>query len=400
MASGVHFKSAGTQTYTSASSSISIPVPATYADNDLLLLIVDAWEGGISAPSGWTEIGSASTGYNSSAGSAVPKTTNQVFWKRASGSESSVSVSSSSNIFANGYRLCGQMVAFGGVITTGDPIEAQAVTAAALNGDPASLSVTGVTTTSANAGLILVSTAGGTARNATREFYGDTATLTSPITGYSGWREVVDNAAMAAAGNASTQIGVAWSDKASAGATGGLTVKFRAFANTTAYTSRVIAITPDTAATTERLAVDTIVSGSATTSNMNSDDDSNGASAGSGSSATVRLGFPTPALPLTGVQSMVISGATNGGQATYAIRETGSSTNLASVTVTDTSNQRVVLNFDASSLSDQTGASVELYLSLNETNVAGPVKVCFVEWTAVNQTLAPTRKAVRYTYWS
>lgn len=95
----------------SGSGSITVGVPSSYSSGDLLLLICESANQTISAPSGWTEIGSQESQGTGTAG-AVGGVRLAVFYKFASSSESSVTVSDSGN------HTGGIMVAFRGVDTS------------------------------------------------------------------------------------------------------------------------------------------------------------------------------------------------------------------------------------------------------------------------------------------
>ena len=73
----ISFVAAGS---TVAGANPTVPVPAGYAANDFLLLFVAA--GTVTTPTGWTSI----------AGNTIPGTATQLYYKIASASESSVSV--------------------------------------------------------------------------------------------------------------------------------------------------------------------------------------------------------------------------------------------------------------------------------------------------------------------
>jgi len=96
-------------------------LPAGWAQNDILVLAVQSSNQAITAPAGYTEIGSQA---NKSSGTAATAGANRlaVFWKRATSSESVPSIADS------GDHTCGQIYAFRGCETSGNPWDFQAET--------------------------------------------------------------------------------------------------------------------------------------------------------------------------------------------------------------------------------------------------------------------------------
>lgn len=103
----------------SSTGTVSTDLPPAFAANDILLLSVSAEEtaASIATPSGWTQIGST---LNSGSGTTGQKFA--VFWKRATGSETTLTVADS------GTWTMTSMQAISGCVTSGSPIDTSATT--------------------------------------------------------------------------------------------------------------------------------------------------------------------------------------------------------------------------------------------------------------------------------
>jgi hypothetical protein len=126
----VAFRSIGALS-SAAFGSITPALPTGWAENDIFLLFV---EGGAAAtaPSGWVEVTNSPQGVS---------TILNVFWRRATASESSPSVTRAFN------HICAKIAAFSGCPTSGDPWDA---TAGTTNGGSTTATWSSVTTTVVN----------------------------------------------------------------------------------------------------------------------------------------------------------------------------------------------------------------------------------------------------------
>lgn len=115
---------------TRGTDSVNPGLPAGYAANDIFLMAVETANEAISTPSGYSTVTDSPQGTGSAGVAGGVRLT--LFWKRASGSESTVALADS------GDHTQGWIVCVRGCVTSGDPWEASA-------GDVASSASTSVT---------------------------------------------------------------------------------------------------------------------------------------------------------------------------------------------------------------------------------------------------------------
>jgi hypothetical protein len=98
----------------SSTGAVSTDLPAGFQANDILILTVGAEEtvGTIATPSGWTQIGS-----QLNSGSGTTGNDMAIFWKRATGSETTF------NVADTGVWTLSSIQAISGCIQTGNPID-------------------------------------------------------------------------------------------------------------------------------------------------------------------------------------------------------------------------------------------------------------------------------------
>lgn len=192
----------GKGTFASGTGAISLTVPTGIINDDLLIIICESANQAITAPSGWTEVGSQATQSTGTAATAGGVRL-AVFWKIAGGLESSVSIADS------GDHTTGIMFAVRGADPQ-NPFHNSASSAAA-----ASTSMTWPTfsTTVANT-LILMLTAVDTDLASTATVGNITAANLAGIT------EIHDQTVIAGAGGG---VHAAYGTKATAGALGSMT---------------------------------------------------------------------------------------------------------------------------------------------------------------------------------
>jgi len=136
-------------TANSSTGTVSTDLAAGFQANDILILTVGAEEtaGSIATPSGWTQIG---TTLDSGSGTTGQKMA--VFWKRATGSETTFNVADS------GVWTMSSMQAISGCIASGDPVDAfQTITQSSATSN---ISLPSLTTTT-NDTLVLFTTVHG-----------------------------------------------------------------------------------------------------------------------------------------------------------------------------------------------------------------------------------------------
>lgn len=127
-----------TGTYTTSTSSISVPMPSGYQAGDFILLLIDGRNAYPALPSGWTDIGTVYN--NDSSASAYFR----ACYKIAAASESNVTVADS------GYQTSGITLLFRGVDTT-SPIDVSGTSTSS----GTAFSATGITTTVDNAMVVV-----------------------------------------------------------------------------------------------------------------------------------------------------------------------------------------------------------------------------------------------------
>lgn len=159
-------------TFNSGTGTVSTTLPTGFAADDILILAVRGEEAdsgtAIATPSGWTKIGSEVVSGSGSTGSRLA-----VFWKRATGSETTLTIADS------GANTETTMHAISGCITSGDPVNAFATTADDGTADT-SLSLDGITTTEDDTLVVFVAANGSIATTAMYSSYGWPTNIISP----------------------------------------------------------------------------------------------------------------------------------------------------------------------------------------------------------------------------
>lgn len=155
-------------TSTSGTTTILATMPTGFQANDILMLAITGAEGStIATPSGWTKIGSTLSTSTHTNGTALA-----VFWKRATGSEVTLTIADS------GDHTLQTMHAISGCITTGDPIDD--FTPSVDNVANTSLALGGPNTTKYDTLLFIVAAHGRDVSNAQFSSYGYPTNTTTP----------------------------------------------------------------------------------------------------------------------------------------------------------------------------------------------------------------------------
>jgi hypothetical protein len=195
-ASGITIVDVGA--FTSGTTAISPPLPSGTAENDILVLFLETFNEAITV-SGWTEAADSPV-----INTSVQPTRLTIFWKRAGASESAPTTSDS------GDHQAGQILGVRGCLASGDPWD-DTTSGTQLFG--LTVTVPGITTTVANA---LVIAAVGIQRDGAGAWF--SAWTNGNLTGIT---ERMDDICIDGNGGG---FGVATGYKATAGATGDMTV--------------------------------------------------------------------------------------------------------------------------------------------------------------------------------
>ena len=145
--SQVTFVAAGTVDKQSNTPGCTPGLPAGYEADDIFIALVESPSTSLSTPSGWNVIAEVNAG-----GTATNRARLHSFWRRATASETAPTFD------ADGNHQTAVIMAFRGCVTAGNPVDVQQTSS---NASPdTSVSITGLTTLSANAMVVSMTVCG------------------------------------------------------------------------------------------------------------------------------------------------------------------------------------------------------------------------------------------------